>query len=75
MRWGILNKSIYETWGGHPVKLTWIPSIQLPEQQKITSVHGFCFDQDKVLLVHIPKRGFNTPGGHVETGESPEDTF
>jgi 8-oxo-dGTP pyrophosphatase MutT (NUDIX family) len=70
-----VNRTIYADWGGHKVKLTWIPSNHLPDLNKVTSVHGFCFYQNKVLLVHVKGRGFNIPGGHVEPGESPEQAF
>lgn len=70
-----MNRTIYADWGGHKVKLTWIPSNHLPDLNKVTSVHGFCFYQNKVLLVHVKGRGFNIPGGHVEPGESPEQAF
>lgn len=65
---------IYVNWGGQKVKLTWLPGYY-PEQKLITSVHGYCFEKDKTLLVHIKERGFNIPGGHIEAGESPEDAF
>lgn len=70
-----MNRTIYADWGGHNVKLTWIPSNHLPDLNKVTSVHGFCFYQNKVLLVHVKGKGFNIPGGHVEPGESPEQAF
>lgn len=61
-------------WGGHYIKLTWLPQ-EVVDLQKVTSVHGHCFHQGKVLLVNVAGRGFNIPGGHVERGEGPEDTF
>lgn len=57
------------------MKLTWIPSRHLPDLNRVTSVHGFCFYENKVLLVHEKGRGFHIPGGHVEQGESPEQAF
>ncbi|ATP40104.1 DNA mismatch repair protein MutT [Solibacillus sp. R5-41] len=69
----MLNK-IRVNWGGHKVKLTWL-SKKVVDLQKVTSVHGYCFYQGKILLVHVEGRGFNIPGGHVEKGESPEETF
>ncbi|KIL38784.1 DNA mismatch repair protein MutT [Gordoniibacillus kamchatkensis] len=70
-----MSKTIYANWGGHNVKLTWILSDTLPDITKVTSVHGYCFYQGKVLLVHVKGRGFDIPGGHVEQGESPEQAF
>ncbi|HYK71710.1 MAG TPA: NUDIX domain-containing protein [Pseudoneobacillus sp.] len=69
-----MRKTIYVDWGGNHIKLTWLPGY-LPEISKVTSVHGPCFDNDKVLLVYINGRGFNFPGGHVELSESPLEAF
>jgi 8-oxo-dGTP diphosphatase len=71
----VMNKTIYVDWNGHNMKLTWFPTESRPEIRKVTSVHGYCFDQDKVLLVHVAGRGFNIPGGHIEEGETPEQAF
>lgn len=71
----ITIRTIYADWNGHIVKLTWIPTDVKPDPKKVTSVHGYCFDGDKVLLVDVAGRGFNIPGGHVEDGESPEEAF
>ncbi|RLQ93203.1 NUDIX hydrolase [Falsibacillus albus] len=70
-----MNHSTYVNWGGHPIKLTWIPSKSLPNLEKVTSVHGYCFHEGKLLLVLIKDRGYNVPGGHIEPGESPEATL
>jgi 8-oxo-dGTP diphosphatase len=70
-----MRKSIKVQWGSGLVGLTWISSEQLPPIEAVTSVHGCCFHQDKVLLVNIKGRGFNFPGGHVEKGETPEEAF
>ncbi|MFD2443718.1 NUDIX domain-containing protein [Bacillus sp. CGMCC 1.16607] len=69
-----MQKSIYVDWNGHNVKLTWYPGF-LPNYDKVTSVHGVCFEQEKVLLVQIEGRGFNFPGGHVEKEELPENAI
>ncbi|RUS41952.1 NUDIX hydrolase [Cohnella sp. AR92] len=70
-----MNKSINVDWNGHNVKLTWIPTDKQPDSKKVTSVHGYCFDNDRILLVKVDGRGFNIPGGHVEEGETPEQAF
>lgn len=62
-------------WGGE-VHLTWVEASKPPKQvENVTSVHGFCFDGDTVLLVDLNERGWDFPGGHVEAGESPEESF
>ncbi|WP_068774295.1 NUDIX domain-containing protein [Paenibacillus sp. FJAT-26967] len=65
----------YADWNGQRVKLTWTASRQIPDHAKVTSVHGVCYHNDKILLVHVHKRGFNLPGGHVEGSETPEEAF
>lgn len=49
----------------------------LPEYERITSVHGFCFhnNNNKVLLIDHEQRGWDFPGGHIEEGELPEECF
>lgn len=64
--------SVYVNWGGAKVKLTWKQSSELPKRDQITSVHGFCFQDDKLLLVDLQHRGWDFPGGHIESNESPE---
>ncbi|WP_246483283.1 hypothetical protein [Alkalicoccobacillus gibsonii] len=51
--------TIYETWDEQPVKLTWLPRKKIADKKLITSVHGFCFHENKVLLSLINGRGFN----------------
>ncbi|MBM0066657.1 NUDIX hydrolase [Alkalicoccobacillus gibsonii] len=47
----------------------------LPQKDLITSVHGFCFQGDDMLLVNLQDRGWDFPGGHVDEGETPEQCF
>ncbi len=66
-------KTIFVNWGGHNVKLTWHPQMNLNHTKTVTSVHAICIQEGKVLLAHIKNRGFNFPGGHLENEESNED--
>lgn len=70
-------QTIFVDWGGNRVKLTWMPQLKLTEslKVKVTSVHAVCIKDEKVLLAYIKDRGFNYPGGHVETGEEVEETI
>jgi 8-oxo-dGTP diphosphatase len=63
----------YVNWGEAKVKLTWNRDIQLPPRELITSVHGFCFKDDNLLLVNLNHRGWDFPGGHIEHEETPEE--
>ncbi|WP_257350982.1 NUDIX hydrolase [Pseudalkalibacillus decolorationis] len=47
----------------------------LSDSKNVTSVHGFCFSQGNILLVHVNGRGFNIPGGHIDKGETQEEAF
>jgi 8-oxo-dGTP diphosphatase len=62
-------------WGKQLVSLTWIESDTLPADYSITSTHGVCFSDDKVVLVNLDSRGWDFPGGHMEDGETPEECF
>ena len=65
----------YVNWDNAKVKLSWQEEGQLPPRNLISSVHGFCFHDDKVLLVNLKQRGWDMTGGHIEAGESPEECF
>jgi 8-oxo-dGTP pyrophosphatase MutT (NUDIX family) len=65
----------YVKWGEATVKLTWEATKSLPDSRLITSVHGFCFYQDQLLLVDLNHRGWDFPGGHIEKKETAEECF
>lgn len=67
--------TIYANWGEARVKLTWNRDTKLPLLSLITSVHGFCFYRGKLLLVNLNHRGWDFPGGHIESEETPEECF
>ncbi|WP_059173326.1 NUDIX domain-containing protein [Bacillus sp. FJAT-27445] len=68
-------RTIFANWGGHHVKLTWIPCMEITESTIITSVHAVRMKDRNVLLAHIKNRGFNYPGGHIEAGENVEEVI
>ncbi|MCA1054084.1 NUDIX domain-containing protein [Rossellomorea aquimaris] len=63
----------YVNWGKSKVKLTWTRAETLPPRELITSVHGFCFKDERLLLVNLDHRGWDFPGGHIEDGETAEE--
>lgn len=63
----------YVKWGEATVKLTWDSNKSLPAVNLITSVHGYCFCENQLLLVNLRHRGCDFPGGHIENGETPEE--
>ncbi len=65
----------YVHWGEEKVKLTWKHENQCPPYHLITSVHGFCFYKNKLLLVNLNHRGWDFPGGHIELNETPVEAF
>lgn len=65
----------YVNWGQGNVKLRWKPTDPCPHDELITSVHGFCFYEDQLLLVNLNDRGWDLPGGHIEVNESPLACF
>jgi 8-oxo-dGTP pyrophosphatase MutT (NUDIX family) len=67
--------AIYVNWGEAKVKLSWNRDKQLPPKELITSVHGFCFKDNKLLLANLNHRGWDFPGGHIEVDETPEECF
>lgn len=67
--------SIYVNWGDAKVKLTWKRDLKLPPRNLVTSAHGFCFLEGKLLLVKLNHRGWDFPGGHMEEAETEEECF
>ncbi|WP_404406976.1 NUDIX hydrolase [Jeotgalibacillus malaysiensis] len=65
----------YVNWGEAKVKLSWTESSVLPDEKCITSLHGFCFHEGRVMLVDLHHRGWDIPGGHVDEGDTPLQAF
>ncbi|MDN5709871.1 MAG: hypothetical protein L0G95_10560 [Planococcus sp. (in: firmicutes)] len=64
-----MENQTFVIWDGQTVSLTWQPYKQLHASDIVTSVHGYCFLDEKLVLVQVKGRGFNVPGGHVEKGD------
>lgn len=61
-------------WGDHLVELIWLNSNSNIDEAKIATAHGYCFSEKGLLLVES-HRGFELPGGHLESGESTLESF
>lgn len=70
-----MHQSTYVNWGGGRIRVTPMPGAPVPSYELVTSVHGFCFYQGKLMLVDLNHRGADIPGGHREADERPEQTF
>ncbi|WP_026582085.1 NUDIX hydrolase [Bacillus sp. J33] len=65
----------YVNWGNSRIRMDWQAAKELPEYKLITSVHGLCFLEGKLLIVKLKHRGWDLPGGHMEPDEFPEACF
>lgn len=48
---------------------------QPPPTELTTSALGLVFDGSRLLLPKLTQRGWDIPGGHIEAGELPEESF
>ena len=60
---------------GRKVFLEWIESDSISSDINISQVTGYCVDDDGKILIIKNERGWTFPGGHPETGETPEVTL
>lgn len=54
----------------HLVRDDKIPPIEL-----ITSALALVFDGNQLLMTNLTERGWDIPGGHIDSGELPEQTI
>ncbi len=61
--------------------ISWLPqpgegrlfvADELPPRELCKTAFGFVFDGERVLLTRLRDRDWDIPGGHIDTGESPE---
>lgn len=71
----MMNYTTYVEWGGKRFRSTWMPGAPMPPIELVTSVHGFCFEGDRLMLVDLYHRGLDIPGGHREGDEQPVETL
>lgn len=70
-----MTYTAYVNWDGGRIKCTWLPGGAMPPEELVTSVHGICLHNGKLLLIDHEQRGGDIPGGHREPGETPEACF
>jgi ADP-ribose pyrophosphatase YjhB (NUDIX family) len=64
------------TWEGRTLRLAWLPAPFAPPPESVTQVSGVCFTSSgKIVLVAGEAGRWALPGGHVEPGESLEQTL
>jgi 8-oxo-dGTP diphosphatase len=69
----VLHVTKNVNWLLNPNECSEISSKTLPPLDLITTAFGLVIYEGKLLLANL-YRGWDTPGGHVEKGESPIDT-
>jgi ADP-ribose pyrophosphatase YjhB (NUDIX family) len=61
---------------GRQLRLAWLPSPFTPPGDQVTQVSGVCFTSGgKIVLVAGQQGKWALPGGHVEPGETLEQTL
>jgi 8-oxo-dGTP diphosphatase len=62
------------SWLPQPNESCIVLSSQLPPREMISTALVLAFDKDRLLQTHLVARGWDIVGGHIEPGESPEET-
>lgn len=60
-----------EYWPETHSRVEFSPAI-IPPNLAVTAVKVYVFQDNKLLLTNITTRGWDLPGGHIESGETPE---
>jgi 8-oxo-dGTP diphosphatase len=61
-------------WLPKPNESQVVLSSLLPSRELITTALALAFAGDHLLMTNLTIRGWDIPGGHVESGEAPEET-
>ncbi|MCH5583701.1 NUDIX domain-containing protein [Shimazuella sp. AN120528] len=62
------------SWLPQPNRVSEVLSSDLPPKNEITTVFGIITYKKRILLANL-YRGWDLPGGHIEAGESLEETL
>lgn len=61
------------SWLPQPNESWHVLSTVLPPLEVITTAFVFAFEDERLVMSHLVKRGWDIPGGHIEPGETPEE--
>ena len=61
-------------WAPQPNESQIVLSSHLPPLELIATAFVLAFASDRILMTNLVHRGWDIPGGHIEPGESPEET-
>ena len=61
-------------WLPEPNESQIVLSAILPEPELVTAALVLAFVGDQLLMTNLASRGWDIPGGHVESGECPDET-
>lgn len=62
-------------WLPQPNEISLILDEVLPPRHLITSALALAFHEGSFLMTKLHQRGWDIPGGHIEAGETPEQTM
>lgn len=62
-------------WLPQPNMISLILDETLPPRELITSALALAFHEGNFLMTKLHARGWDIPGGHIERGETPEQTM
>ncbi len=71
-RFTILQTEDDVPWLPHPNTCQLVLADTPPPAALVPAAFAFAFSGDRLLLARLIRRGLEVPGGHVESGESPE---
>ncbi len=63
------------SWLPQPNEISLILDDVLPPRELITSALALAFHKGNFLMTNLHDRGWDIPGGHIEPGETPEETM
>lgn len=68
-----MHQFVSEYWPDTESRVEFFPAAT-QSSLPVTAVKIYVFQDDKLLLTNITSRGWDLPGGHIETSETPEQT-